>query len=241
MQPECKTGQRNVLSEMQVAGLSSSGDPVCSPVRDYWQEVRIIPVTAGLASPCPLPMSHLAPDADCWPPDPDPPGSPSPGPSPCRRCPPRRRPWLSQSDLATPGWRLQHYHEEDIRKIAPPRLTYDKCECRGHGDGQDNEEDGHGPPAAWAAAAEIFGEVCEALRGWQLAARLDWAQRVEIALKSSRQLLQLSWAPARCKVTSQKIISLSTFASLRTNLVLFWLILFKSSSMSPTSTQFGFS
>ena len=46
MQPECKTGQRNVLSEMQVAGLGSSGDPVCSPVRDYWQEVRIIPVTA---------------------------------------------------------------------------------------------------------------------------------------------------------------------------------------------------
>ena len=127
------------------------------------------------------------------------------------------------------------------QKNSAPRLTYDKCECRGHGDGQDNEEDGHGPPAAWAAAAEIFGEVCEALRGWQLAARLDWAQRVEIALKSSRQLLQLSWAPARCKVTSQKIISLSTFASLRTNLVLFWLILFKSSSMSPTSTQFGFS
>ena len=63
MQPECKTGQRNVLSEMQVAGLGSSGDPVCSPVRDYWQEVRMIPETACLAS---LPMSHVSPGSWCW-------------------------------------------------------------------------------------------------------------------------------------------------------------------------------
>ena len=159
-----------------------------SPVRNYWQEVRIILMM----------MSHLA--RGSWPPGP--PDSPPPWPSPSRRCPPRRTPWRSQSDLATPGSRLQQLSWEGDQKIKII-LTYDKCECGGHGDGQDDEEYGHGPPAAWAAAAEIFGEICEALRGRELAARLDWAQRVEIALKSSRQLLQLSRAPARCKVTTR--------------------------------------
>ena len=48
--------------------------------------------------------AHLAPGS-WWPPES--PGTPSPGPSPSRRCPPRRTPWLSQSDLETPGWKLK--------------------------------------------------------------------------------------------------------------------------------------
>ena len=36
----------------------------------------------------------------------------------------------------------------------------DKCECGGHGNGQDNEEDGNCPPTA-RTATEIFGKVRE--------------------------------------------------------------------------------
>ena len=71
-------------------------------------------------------------------------------------------------------------------------LTYDKCECGGHGDGEDDEEDRHGSPAA--GAAEIFGEVGEPGPGL---ARLDRAQGVEVALQRPGQLLQLGRAPAK--------------------------------------------
>ena len=60
----------------------------------------------------------------------------------------------------------------------------DKCKCWGHGNGEDDEEDGHCPPTA-RAAAEIFGKMWEPCSMTWLATRLDRVQSIEIALEGA--------------------------------------------------------
>ena len=71
----------------------------------------------------------------------------------------------------------------------------DKCKCWGHGNGENYEEYCYGSPAA-GAVAEIFGECCQTGVRWVTRSRLldCVAQGVEVALKSPRELLQLSRA-----------------------------------------------
>ena len=71
----------------------------------------------------------------------------------------------------------------------------DKCKCWGHGNGENYEEYCYGSPAA-GAVAEIFGECWQTGVRWVTRSRLldCVAQGVEVALKSPRQLLQLSRA-----------------------------------------------